>query len=154
MKLWAMPCRATQEGQVMNLQVYKLGFEEEEEPEIKLPAFSGSWWKQGSSRKTSTSVSLTTLKSLTMWITTNCGKFFKRWEYHTTLPVSWETCMQVKKQQTWSNWLVQNQESSTTRLCIVTLLILTYMQSTSCEILGWMNQSGVQITRKNINNLG
>ena len=30
---------------------------------------------------------------------TDCGKFFKRWEYHTTLPVSWETCMQVKKQQ-------------------------------------------------------
>ena len=38
-------------------------------------------------------------KALTAWITTNCGKFFKRWEYQTTLPVSWETCMQVKKQQ-------------------------------------------------------
>ena len=34
-----------------------------------------------------------------MWITTNCGKFFRRWEYQTTLPVSWEICMQVKKQQ-------------------------------------------------------
>ena len=34
-----------------------------------------------------------------VWITTNCGKFFKRWEYQTTLPVSWEICMQVKKQQ-------------------------------------------------------
>ena len=29
----------------------------------------------------------------------NCGKFLKRWEYQTTLPVSWETCMQVRKQQ-------------------------------------------------------
>ena len=29
----------------------------------------------------------------------NCGKFFKRWEYQTTLSASWETCMQVKKQQ-------------------------------------------------------
>ena len=38
-------------------------------------------------------------KSLTVWITTNCGKFWKRWEYQTTLPVSWETCMKVKKQQ-------------------------------------------------------
>ena len=38
-------------------------------------------------------------KALTVWITRNCGKFFKRWEYQTTLPVSWETCMQVKKQQ-------------------------------------------------------
>ena len=37
-------------------------------------------------------------KPLTVWITTNCGKFFKRWEYQTTLPASWETCMQVKKQ--------------------------------------------------------
>ena len=33
------------------------------------------------------------------WITTNCGKFFKRWEYQTTLPASWEICMQLKKQQ-------------------------------------------------------
>ena len=33
-----------------------------------------------------------------VWITTNCGKFWKRWEYQTTLPASWETCMQVKKQ--------------------------------------------------------
>ena len=34
-----------------------------------------------------------------MWITIKCGKFFKRWEYQTTLPASWEICMQVKKQQ-------------------------------------------------------
>ena len=32
-------------------------------------------------------------------ITTNCGTFFKRWEYQTTLPASWEMCMQVRKQQ-------------------------------------------------------
>ena len=29
----------------------------------------------------------------------NCGKFWKRWEYQTTWPASWETCMQVRKQQ-------------------------------------------------------
>ena len=46
-----------------------------------------------------TSVLLTTLKPLALWITTNCGKCFKRWDYQTTLPASWETCMQVKKQQ-------------------------------------------------------
>ena len=34
-----------------------------------------------------------------LWITTNCGKFLKRWEYQTTLPASWEIYMQVKKQQ-------------------------------------------------------
>ena len=39
------------------------------------------------------------LKALTVCITTNCGKFLKRWEYQTTLPASWEICVQVKKQQ-------------------------------------------------------
>ena len=54
------------------------GLEKAEEPEIKLPTSVGSYKKQENSRKTSTFVSLTTLKPLTMWITTNCGKFFKR----------------------------------------------------------------------------
>ena len=53
--------------------------------------------KARSFRKTSTSALLTTPKPLTVWITTNCVKFFKTWEYQATLPVSWETCMQVKK---------------------------------------------------------
>ena len=44
--------------------------------------------KQRNSRKTSTSASLIMLKPLTLWITTHCGKFLKRWEYQTTLPVS------------------------------------------------------------------
>ena len=44
--------------------------------------------KQENSRKASTSASLTMLKPLTMWITTNCGTFLKRWDYQTTLPVS------------------------------------------------------------------
>ena len=38
-------------------------------------------------------------KPSTLWITINCGKFWKRWEYQTTWPASWETCMQVRKQQ-------------------------------------------------------
>ena len=36
---------------------------------------------------------------LVLWITINCGKFWKRWEYQTTWPASWEICMQVRKQQ-------------------------------------------------------
>ena len=44
--------------------------------------------KQENSRKASTSASLATLKPLTVWITTKCGKFFKRWEYQTTLAAS------------------------------------------------------------------
>ena len=50
-------------------------------------------------QKKSTFASLTTLKSLTVWITVNCGKFWKRWEYQTTWPASWEICMQVRKQE-------------------------------------------------------
>ena len=53
----------------------KQGLEKAKEPEVKLPTFVGSWRKQGNSRKTSTSVSLTIQKPLTLWITTNCGKF-------------------------------------------------------------------------------
>ena len=34
-----------------------------------------------------------------VWITTNCGKFWKRWEYQTTWSASWDICMQVRKQQ-------------------------------------------------------
>ena len=82
--------------QYVNFQMLKLDLEKAEEPENKLPTFVGSSKKQESSRKTS--ASLTTPKPLTMWITTNYGKFFKRWEYQTTWPASWETYVQVKKQ--------------------------------------------------------
>ena len=58
-----------------------------------------SWKKQESSRKTSISALLTMPKPLAMWITVNCGKFWKRWEYQITWPASWEMCMQVRKQQ-------------------------------------------------------
>ena len=64
--------------------------------------------KQESSRKISSSALLSTPKPLTVWITTNCGKFLKRWEYQTTLTSSWVICMQVR---------------SASRLFIVTLLI-------------------------------
>ena len=68
--------------------MYKLDLGKAGEPEVKLTTFTGIIDKARDSRKTSTSVSLTMLKSLTMWIVTNCGKFLKRWEYQTTLPVS------------------------------------------------------------------
>ena len=79
-------------------QMYLLGLEESEEPEIKLATLVGSWRKQGSFRKTSTSASLTKLKPLTVWITTN-WKTLQEMGKQTTLPVSWEICMQVTKQQ-------------------------------------------------------
>ena len=57
------------------------GLKKAEEPEIKLLTCIGSQNNQQNSRKTSTSAWLTTLQPLTVWVTTNCGKFLKRWEY-------------------------------------------------------------------------
>ena len=79
--------------------MFKLDLEKVEEPEIKLPTSAGSQEKQQSSRKAYTRALFITPKLLTVWITTSCGKFFKRWEYQATWPASWEICMQVKKQQ-------------------------------------------------------
>ena len=80
-------------------------------------------------------------KTLTVWITTNSGKFFKRWEYQPTLPASWEICRQVKQQQ-----LEPDMEQQTgsklgkeyVKAVYCHPAYLTYMQSTSCEMLDWM----------------
>ena len=109
----------------MNFQMFKLDLEKVEEPEIKLLASIGSS-KKGSSRKSSsTSALLTMPKPLSVWITTNCGKFLKSWEYQIALPAFWEICMQIKKQHnwTWNNRVVPHLEKSMSRLCIVTVLI-------------------------------
>ena len=50
-------------------------------------------------QKKSISALLTMPKPSTVWVTINCGKFWKRWAHQTTWPASWETCMQVRKQQ-------------------------------------------------------
>ena len=80
-------------------------------------------------------------KPLTVWITTNCGKFFKRWEYQTTLPASWETCMQVKKQQLeldMEQWTGSKLGKEYVKAVYCHPAYLTSMQSASCEMLGWM----------------
>ena len=81
-----------------NFQMFKIIIEKAEEPEIKLPASSESWKKQESSRKNIYFCFLDYAKAF-VWITINCGKFWKRWEYQTTWPASWEIYMQVKKKQ-------------------------------------------------------
>ena len=116
--------------------MFKLDLEKAKEPEIKLPTSAGSLKKQENSRKTSTSASLMTLKPLTEWITTNCGKFWKRWEYQTTWPASWETCMQVRKQQLEPD--MEKQTGCKLGKEYVHPAYLTYMQSTSCKMPGWM----------------
>ena len=125
-----------------NFQMFKLDLGKAGEPEIKLPTSTGSLKKQESSRKTSgTSALLTTPKPLTVWITTNCGKFLKRWDYQTTLPASWEICMQVKKQQLELD--IEQQTGSKQGKEYIKAVhchpdYLTYIQSTSRKMLGWM----------------
>ena len=112
-----------------------------EEPEIKLPTSAGSSKKQEGSRKTSISALLTVPKPLTVWITINHGKFWKRWEYKTTWPASWKICMQIRKQQLELDMEQQTgskQEKEYVKAIYCHTTYLTSMQSTSWEMLGWM----------------
>ena len=126
----------------VNFLVFKPVLAKAEEPEIKLPTSAGSWKKQESSRKTSISALLTMPKPLTVWITINCGKFWKKWKYQTTWPASWETYMQVRKQQLELDMEQQtgsNRKRSMSRLYVYCHpAYLNYRQSTSCEMPGWM----------------
>ena len=114
----------------------QLGLKKTEEPEIKLPTSVGSSKKQESSTKISTSALMTMPKPLTVWITTNCGKFLNRWDYQTTWPASREICVQVNKQQ-----LEPDMEQLTgsklgkeyVKAVYCHPAYLTYMQSTSWE---------------------
>ena len=78
---------------------------------------------------------------LTVCVITNCGKFFKRWVYQTTWPTSWEICMQVKKQQLELDMEQQTGSKSGKehfKAVYCHPAYLTYMQSASCEMLGWI----------------
>ena len=93
-------------------------------------------------KKTPISVSLTTLKPLTVCFVTNYGKFIKKWEYQTTLPVSWEACMWVKKQQLepcMEQVIGSGLRKEYTGMPSVTLFILTYMLSKSWAVPSWMS---------------
>ena len=81
----------------VNFQMFKLVLEKAEEPDI-----NNIRWiieKAREFQRNIYSALLIIPKPLTVWITINCGKFFKRWEYQSTWPASWETSMQVRKQQ-------------------------------------------------------
>ena len=80
-------------------------------------------------------------KDFALWITTNCRKFFKIWEYQTTWPASWEICMQVKKQQLELDMEQQTGSKSGKEYVKAVYChpaYLTCMQSTSWEMPGWM----------------
>ena len=90
--------------------MFKLVLEKAEEPEIKLPTSIVSSKKQKSYRKNIYFCFIDYAKALDSVDHNNCGKFWKRWEYQTTWPVSWETCMQVRKQQL--EWDMEQQTGS------------------------------------------
>ena len=110
--------------------------------------------KQENSRKISISASLTTLEPLTVWIVTNCAKFLKRWDYQTAWPAFWEICMYVKKQQLeldTEQWTGSKLGKEYIKAVYCHPGYLTYMQSTSCEMPGWMKHK-LESRRRNINN--
>ena len=116
--------------------MYKLDLEKAEGPEIKLPTSAGSQKKQGNSRKTSTSASLTMLKPLTVWITTN-------WKILQVMGIPDNlTCLLRNlytgheldmKQRTGSNL---GKEYIKAVYCHPAYL--THMQSATCEMPNWM----------------
>ena len=132
-----------------NFQMFKLGLEKAEEPEIKLPTFTGSLRKQGNSRENIYFCFINYAKAF------NCAdrnKLWKAWEYQTILSVSWKTCMQVKKQQ-----LEPNKEQVTgsglrneyDRAVCCHPVSLTYMLNTLWEMLGWMsNKLEIRLLRE------
>ena len=125
-------------------QKYKLDLEKAEEPEIKLPASIGLQKKAREFQKNTYIYFIDYTKDFDCVDQTNCGKFFKRWEYQTTWPASWEICMQVRKQQLEPDMEQQTgsklgKEYIKAVYCFPSYL--TYMQSTSCEMPGWMKQT-------------
>ena len=105
----------------------------------QFPRFTGSWIKQGSSIKT-------------YFCFTDCAKdigcvdhnklwTILRWEDQTTIPVFRETCKLVKKQQLepyMGQWVSSKLGKEYIKVAYHHPAYLTYMQSTSCEMLGWM----------------
>ena len=120
--------------------MFQLVLEKAEETEIKLPTSTGSSKKQESSRKTSISALLTMPKPLTLWITINCGKFWKRWELdHLTcllrnLYADQEGTLRTGQGKT--GWVQIGK--GVCQGCILSPCLFTYMQSISGETLGWM----------------
>ena len=119
--------------------MYNLDLEKAEEPEIKLPTATGSQKKQESSRKTSTSASLTTLKPLTVWITMNCGKFLEMGiPDHLTCLLRNQYVGQKLTELDVEQWTGSKLGKEYVKAVYCHPAYLTYMQSTSCEIPGWL----------------
>ena len=98
-------------------------------------------WVIEKAREFQKNICFTDYAKVFVWITTNCGKFFKRREYQNTWPASWEICTQVKKQQLELDMEQQTGSKSGKEYVKAVYChpdYLTNMQSTSCEMPGWM----------------
>ena len=117
--------------------MFKLDFKAEE-PDIKLPTFIGSWRKKGFQKNIYLGF-IDYAKAFDCVDHNKLWKFLKRWEYQTTLPASWDICMQVKKQQLELD-IEQQTGSKLGKKWIKAVYChpvhLTYMQSTSCKMPG------------------
>ena len=122
-----------------NFQMYQLDLEKAKEPEIKFPTSTGSHKKQESSRRTSTSTLLTTLKSLTVWITTN-------WKILKAMGIPDRLICFVRNLYAGQEATEPDIEQRTgfkfgkkyVKAVYCYPAYLTSMQSTSCEMPGWM----------------
>ena len=136
--------------------MFKLDLEKAEEPVIKLPTFTGSWKKQESSRKTSISA-LLTMPNFWLYGSQQTGKFFKRSEYQTTWPASWEICMQIRKQQLELDMEQQTgskQEKALCQDCILSPCLFNLHAEYVMQNAGLDEaQVGIKIAGRNINNL-
>ena len=86
-----------------------------------------------------------------VWITINCGKLWKRWEYQTTWSASWEISMQVRKQQLELDMEQQTGsklEKEYVKAVYCHPVYLTYMQSISWEMLDWKKHKWNQDCRE------
>ena len=100
-------------------------------------------------------------KPLTVWITINCRKFLKRWEYQTTWPASCEICVQVKKQQletdmeqwTGSKLAKVYVKAVNCHSAYLTLIFILYAEYITQNARLDEAQAGIKIARRSINNL-
>ena len=131
--------------------MFNLDLEKAEEPENKLPTSAGSSKKQEFQRNIYFCF-IGYAKVFDCVDHNKLWKIMKEMEYQTTWPASWEICMQVKK---WWLYLDMKQRTSSKlgKDVYCHSAHLTYMQSTSCEMLGWKKHKLESRFRRNVNNL-
>ena len=135
----------------VNFQMFKMGLEKAEEPEIKLPTSAGSFKKQEISRKTSTFALLTMQKPLTVWITTN-WKILQEMvipDHLTCLFWNLYAGQELDMEQQTGSKLGKEY----VKAVYCHSVYLTYIQSTSWETLDWKKHNLESVARRNLNNL-